>query len=647
MNMPSPSPARAKTFLSRLARDPSGNVMAMLAAALFPLLALIGGGVDMGRGYLAQSRLQQACDAGVLAARQRLGASVAVDNVVPENVAETGNRFFNLNFRSGEYGTENRAFNMVLETNYAISGVASVDVPTTLMRIFGHDMMTVSVECEALLNFSNLDVMMVLDTTGSMRAVNAGDSLSRLDSLKGVLRNFHAQIEAGKSPTTAIRYGFVPYTSNVNVGHLLQDDWVVSDWTYQGREDTGVRVPNEEVARTFTRNWVDVSGTESGWVVTNTYAATSPFAAAAGSGFSGDTSAFLTCDQATPAGTVVTTTDNNGMQYTETQVSPAAVLLIQPKTQTKNGTSYRTVLNGETCEVQSNTYNNFVRNYEEVQEVPSFDRTQWRYGPISRNVSNWRTETEGCIEERDTYQIDDYDNVDFDRALDLDIDLVPTAGVPATQWRPRYTEEVYARRIETNGTGEFWKPAFRTTDEYINSGTQWYSSCPPRAQKLQEMDSVQLDTFLATLSPYGSTYHDTGMIWGGRLISPTGLFADENADTGDVPRNRHLIWMTDGQTEPYDLGYTAYGLEPLDGRRWDESSPETLRQTVENRFAVACEQVKNRNVTVWVIAFGTGLTDLMTECAGPGHYFQAANAEELNDAFETIASSLSELRITQ
>ena len=90
---------------------------------------------------------------------------------------------------------------------------------------------------------------------------------------------------------------------------------------------------------------------------------------------------------------------------------------------------------------------------------------------------------------------------------------------------------------------------------------------PCKAQKLQEMDADEVDTYLATLSPFGATYHDIGMIWGGRLISPTGLFASENADTPGTEKVRHLIFLTDGQTEPYDLAYGAYGIEGLDRRR--------------------------------------------------------------------------------
>ena len=56
-----------KGGLSRLARDRSGNTLAMVAAAIAPILAMVGSGIDMGRSYLSETRLQQACDAGVLA----------------------------------------------------------------------------------------------------------------------------------------------------------------------------------------------------------------------------------------------------------------------------------------------------------------------------------------------------------------------------------------------------------------------------------------------------------------------------------------------------------------------------------------------------------------------------------------------------
>ncbi|HTM95589.1 MAG TPA: Tad domain-containing protein, partial [Croceibacterium sp.] len=223
-------------FFARLARDRAGNTLAIVAASIMPLLAMVGGGVDMGRSYLSQSRLQQACDAGVLAARKALGTEAAVTHDIPERAAELGQRFFNINFRDGSYGTRDRDFTMILEENYAITGEAAVTVPTTIMRIFGKEEVPIKVACQAQINFSNTDVMMVLDVTGSMAQTNPGDSVRKIDALRDTVRGFQAQLAAAAQAGTRIRYGFVPYSTNVNVGGLLEDDWVVDRWTYQSRE---------------------------------------------------------------------------------------------------------------------------------------------------------------------------------------------------------------------------------------------------------------------------------------------------------------------------------------------------------------------------------------------------------------------------
>ncbi len=228
-------------LLRRLALDRSGNTLALIAASLLPILAMVGGGVDMGRSYLSNARLQQACDAGVLAARKKLGSAVVVTGEVPTDAADVGVRFFNLNFRDGAYGTRDRDFQMTLEDDYSISGTATVEVPVTVMGVFGFSQVDLKVDCQAKLNFSNTDVMMVLDTTGSMLETNPSDAAPRIDVLRNVVKSFHGQLEGAKKPGTRIRYGFVPYSTNVNVGFQLKSDWVVDEWEYHGREnkDTG------------------------------------------------------------------------------------------------------------------------------------------------------------------------------------------------------------------------------------------------------------------------------------------------------------------------------------------------------------------------------------------------------------------------
>ena len=107
-----------------------------------------------------------------------------------------------------------------------------------------------------------------------------------------------------------------------------------------------------------------------------------------------------------------------------------------------------------------------------------------------------------------------------------------------------------------------------------------------------------------------------------------------------------MIFLTDGETATAPFNYGTYGLEMLEERRWRTKSPATLNQTVERRFAFACEEVKKKNVTVWVISFGTAANPVMESCAGANRYFVADDARQLEDAFGTIAKRMGELRIT-
>lgn len=648
-----PAAAAAKGFLARLAADRAGNTLALVAAAIVPILAMVGSGVDMGRSYLSQSRLQQACDAGVLAARKRLGTSAAIDGMVPDDVAEVGQRFFNLNFRTGSYGTEARDFEMTLEGNFAITGEASVVVPTTVMRAFGFEQVPVSVSCQAQLSMTNTDIVMVLDVTGSMAQTNPGDTLPKIDAMKDTIRSFYAQMSAASNPSMRIRFGFVPYSSNVSVGGLLEDDWVVDEWHYQSRERK--LSATVETTRTYTRNWTPTGGVASEVVTASTYPATwnkgglghadsndpaHPTAPAPGGGY-------YSCETPAPA------SDYN---FTDVLVStstqpfvgpPPGTQTIETHQLTENGTNYWLAIDGPTCLVRRRTYTDYVQDYERVTEPAYAEKFKWHYRELDLDVSDWRTTSNGCMEERDTYEIGDYSSVDLSRALDLDIDLVPTED-DATKWRPMYPGLIFARQKLWDNTGDFKKSPVTTDEEYVDPYSMGRASCPAPARKLAEMSLGELDDFLATLTPTGQTYHDIGMIWGGRLISPTGLFAEENKDANEhTPTTRNLIFLTDGETAPLDLVYGSYGLEPLDERRWSPTSPLTLTQTVENRFAVACAEVKKRNVMVWVIGFGVSLNPIFQECAGDGRYFEAADAGELDKAFSTIAKQMGELRINR
>ena len=208
-------------------------------------------------------------------------------------------------------------------------------------------------------------------------------------------------------------------------------------------------------------------------------------------------------------------------------------------------------------------------------------------------------------------------------AHDLNIDLIPSST--ATKWRP-YWDAVY----------------------WLRNGTK-YTACPAKARLLSTMTRSQVQSYVNALTTGGNTYHDIGMVWGGRISSPDGVF---RANVVAVPSNqgivnRHLIYMTDGELQPYSDYASAWGIESIDRKVTGGSSNPSLYERHRSRFLALCQAVKGKGIRVWVVAFGTGLTDDLQTCASQGSAFAASNATQLQQQFVNIARQISELRLTQ
>ena len=232
----------AKGLISRLRSNTAGNTLMLVAGAIIPLTAMIGSGVDMGRAYLVKSRLQQACDAGVLAGRKYMSGTTF------DSTADSRARaFFSNNFPTGSFGTTNISFNPSRTNDGQVTATASARVPMAVMQIFGNTQIDLSVQCDARLEVANTDVMLVLDVTGSMAdcpddsACNSGPG-SKIVGLRNAVLSFYDTVSAATSANARFRVGFVPYSSSVNMGidpftnaPILQSGWLVDDWTYQSR----------------------------------------------------------------------------------------------------------------------------------------------------------------------------------------------------------------------------------------------------------------------------------------------------------------------------------------------------------------------------------------------------------------------------
>lgn len=210
--------------LRQLFWDERGNTAMIMAAAIVPLLGLVGSALDISRTYLVKSKMQTACDAGALGARRAM-ADATLDSY---SIAE-GKKFFDFNFPAGTMDAT--PVNLAIKANpvdlSTVDVTAATTVPTTIMKMFGISMLPVSVECSADQDYVNNDVMLVLDVTGSMNC-QAGTTCqyeaseqgnSRLSRLCSATSSLYAALDGAKGVRT--RYGFMPYSMTVNVGRDL------------------------------------------------------------------------------------------------------------------------------------------------------------------------------------------------------------------------------------------------------------------------------------------------------------------------------------------------------------------------------------------------------------------------------------------
>ncbi|MFD1036209.1 pilus assembly protein [Sphingomonas hankookensis] len=639
-------------ILGRLARDRRGNTLAMMAIALIPLVGMAGSAVDTARVYYVKVRLQQACDAGVLAGRKTMDGTDFNTNAYQQAQA-----FFGNNFKTGMLGSQTPTFTPVKTTENQVAGTASVVVPMTLTKLMGMAPVTLSVACEAKLEIPNLDVMFVLDTTGSMTDTNPGDTQNKITALRASVIDFYRTVEAAKKSGTQVRYGFVPYSSNVNVGMLLKPEWMVDEWRYQSRiadgttTNTSTTTDNADYVYTY-GGWAKLSGSSG----SRTSAGSPENCIAPGNTTKTDPTY---TDWTNPTGDATRTLTQviNGSNYSAKVTNGACVITETWYNQyTQRRTETRTV-NKNKGNSTTTTSTNYWWKYERVpfNVAPLKGNGATMAGgtitlPIANNFANrditWNA-ANACIEERQTVKQSSYSTIPSN-AYDLDVDMVPTSD-PETRWKPWLPKVIYARNSMTNWT----TATVRTNNQGLtnvgdlNSG--YNAPCPSPAVKLTAQTESQITAYVNSLTPGGFTHHDIGFLWGTRLLSPTGLFASENAvaaNGGDI--SRHLIFMTDGTTDTKIVSYDAYGLSAIDQRRTNGMPTDADQNTiVANRLSALCTVAKRKNITVWVIAFGTTLDAMLSNCASDGRSFQANNAAQLNQTFSNIAAQIAKLRVAR
>ena len=702
-------------FLMRLLRDERAATLPIMAAAIFPLAGLVGGGVDMGRMYLTKTRLQQACDAGALGGRKVMAAGTWDANGNAANTAAL--RFFDANFSTGDYGTgaRTRAFS---ESGGTVTGNVSAVVPMTIMRVFGKIEETILVRCSAQLKLPNTDVMFVLDLSGSMaRDANnvevASGPTSRIVALRGATKCFYEVValvdtpedcgftpSGGTAPGVQIRFGFVNYGSMVNVGKLLPQSAMADRWTYQSRREL-TKPQTTTGPATYTEQFL-YTGTMSGYSnAPDTTTSTDPL-----------------CRNSAPTSNDTEGSPENRQTSTTTSGTTTTATTTWYTTVERVRTEYRfrdwRSSDGRCRRQVRSATDKLRRNYTQVTTTRQvFDK--WRYEPVEYDVSGLKNgsggyndsialpigdvpaggdraankviEWDGCIEERKTAVAQPFSSITTGH-WDLDVDMAATAhswlaaggtasGPSGSRWGPSLQGIVWARGITDRtwyqndwNTRASYAPVETTTNYAAGDGMSPFAPapyfgadqpnsyhCPAESRKLQVWtDGDGFSDYVNTLQAGGNTFYDVGLMWGARFLSPTGMFAAENAATpagGTI--ERHIVFMTDGNVQAQHYNRSSHGLPWFDRRQNGTLLPPSHDDLIAQNHArldAICSRVKTMpSTTLWVVGFGAAVTasdtTRLTNCASSSaRYFPARTNDDLKESFRKIAATISQLKLT-
>ena len=705
-------------IMSRLASNQQGNIIAILAAAMIPVIGLVGGAVDISRLYLTQSRLQGACDAGSLLGRKTMGVGTWAANAGAANTQAL--RMFDQNFETGAYGS-NSLIRGFTESGGNVVGTASVVVPMALMQVLGQPSKTISVRCQAELRIPNTDVMFVLDTTGSMGDPASGSTETKISGLRKAVKCFYealakqnitdiapADCNETADPTNTntgavqLRFGFVPYSSSVNVGGLLPLEYMADQWTYQSREATFATDPN--ATPTYgTESAPTTLSTDTSALADTSWQNTQTNIVQNGVTYAWYTTIVPSECPTTPPSSISSTTAGANTLISQTPAQPvntdSSVTRTYQRVTAYASRAYRFIFSGDAT--KPNKKGDCLLQYKDTGRSSQTVTTQtstpitwarnttfagWTYKPVTFNISNLKdagantfraslqlplgtngantaVTWNGCIEERQTFRgpddnpLDDWDPIPSN-AFDMNIDMVPSADA-TTQWGPMLTGAVWQRYLlSTSGSGIKSQSPDRTTDNvYVGKDDNVSmpipnASCPTAARKFAVWAPDAFRDYLNGLSIGGNTTHDIGILWGARIMSPTGIFAALNAPQ-NVSMERHMVFMTDGETNLINDNYSPYGIHWYDRRQTPVGAAPSntqLNNLTDARSAVLCTAIKNKNINLWVVSYGnvaSATNDRLRACASPGKFFEAASVASLVANFKAIAADISALRITE
>lgn len=213
-------------------RAEAGNVALIFALALFPVMLMVGAGIDYSRAARIRSMLQDTIDAtGLMLART---PSIATYSASQLQVLAT--TYFNGQFNPPDAhdGTVQASFDPATMT---ISLTGSAQVNTAFMGLAGINQMNVGASSSVTWGLTRLRVALVLDNTGSM------SQSGKMSALKTASHQLLTQLQNIQKAGGDVQVSIVPFATDVNISSYADGstgwiDW--SQWSASGSIENGL-----------------------------------------------------------------------------------------------------------------------------------------------------------------------------------------------------------------------------------------------------------------------------------------------------------------------------------------------------------------------------------------------------------------------
>ncbi len=199
---------------SAYSRNSEGSFAVMGAVTMAVLVAGLSIAIDVSNGWSARQTLQDTTDAIALAA-----ARSESDNQT--ELTEIAQNYLDLKFPGASGSTVK--LESITRNGAVVDVVTSKVQPTYFAGIFGHNGLDIRVASSAEYEVRDLNLALVLDTTGSMRSQTSSGG-TKLAALQVAADDLITQLDGSEGE---VSISVVPFAQHVNLGAgLANENWL-------------------------------------------------------------------------------------------------------------------------------------------------------------------------------------------------------------------------------------------------------------------------------------------------------------------------------------------------------------------------------------------------------------------------------------